>query len=203
MSSPDRYFRLALFFGLAPLVVGSGVFLLWCAAGWDWLMFAGLLTMWGGIASLIAGGLCLTAFAVKAAASQPRPPIGPRVAMALVALLVNIPVAFCIVVAAMQMFLRVELTVVNNGADLDHLVVFGGCGEADFGSVPSGATRVERLVVGCDGGLELHAVRSGNQLSGVVASYVTPGEHLDLRLTFAADGSWSVAEGGASPSAGR
>ncbi len=197
MNSVDRLYRIALICGLAPLAVGCGIFGLWCAVGWDWLMFAGLATMWAGIASVFAGGICLGLFAVKSAAMQPRPHIGPRIAIGLICLLVNLPAAFLIIVTAGYLFFSVHVTVTNQGLDLERLVVAGGCAEADFGPIPAGATRIERIVIKCDGSLDFQAWRGDQELSGTLVGYrVTHGEHLDVRLVFAPDGTWSTSASG-------
>jgi hypothetical protein len=71
------------------------VFILWLLMRWDWLIRAGIYTLYGGIASLLAGALALARFAWVAS----RPDGLPRrrrwlstVAGASV-LLVNLPVA--------------------------------------------------------------------------------------------------------------
>jgi len=194
MAPTDRSYRTALICGLAPLAIGVAIFVLWLATGWTWLMFAGLATVFCGSLSFLAGAISLFQFAAQAAALDPRPRIAPRVALGLAALLVNLPAAFLIIVAANYLFFSVDVIVVNRGPDFDRLVVAGGCAQADFGRLPSGATRTERVVIECDGSLDFQAERGGEKLSGTLVGYVTNSEQLIVHVTFAPDGTWSVTE---------
>jgi hypothetical protein len=55
----NRAYRIALFCGACPLVVGVSVFLLWMAFHWDWLMDAGIWTIVGGILLFMVGAISL------------------------------------------------------------------------------------------------------------------------------------------------
>ena len=49
----------ALALGAAPLVFGIGIFIVWALVRADWLMFAGIATIYVGICALAAGLSCL------------------------------------------------------------------------------------------------------------------------------------------------
>ncbi|SIO67317.1 hypothetical protein SAMN05444166_8332 [Singulisphaera sp. GP187] len=40
------YYKISLICGATPLFVGIAIFLLWLITRWDWLMAAGLLTLY-------------------------------------------------------------------------------------------------------------------------------------------------------------
>ena len=54
-----RAYRVALFCGACPLVVGVTVFLLWLITHWDWLEMAGICTIGCGILLFIVGACSL------------------------------------------------------------------------------------------------------------------------------------------------
>jgi hypothetical protein len=128
MASPRLFYRAALICGLAPLATGIGIFLLWLIVGWDWLMAAGVLAIFGGAISTIVGAGCLVAYAIKAARTDCDSHVGVRVTIALTALIINFPVALAIAFAAMFLFLRIQLTVsgpLTTGSRLVHMTEAG------------------------------------------------------------------------------
>jgi hypothetical protein len=192
MASPDRYYRAAVICGLAPLTAGTGIFLLWLVVGWTWLMFAGAFTVCAGVASAIAGASCLAAYALKSCDTRPKSQIGVRVAIASTALFVNFPAALAIILTAMYLALQIQVTVVNQGPAIERFVVSGGCTETDFGAISPGATRVQKIRIECDGVLEFHMQRAGQELGGVIQRYVTTNDWESHQITFSPDGDWSV-----------
>ena len=52
-------YRVALFCGAIPLIVGVSIFLLWLVTRWDWLMLAGVFTIYGGIGLFLIGSVAL------------------------------------------------------------------------------------------------------------------------------------------------
>jgi hypothetical protein len=55
----NRAYRLALFCGACPLVVGVSIFLLWLVTRWEWLPQAGILTILGGCVLFLIGSFAL------------------------------------------------------------------------------------------------------------------------------------------------
>src|SRR4051794_11541096 len=60
----------AVLCGAAPLLTGSGIFILWCGTGWDWLPLAGILTIYAGVIAVLVGMVFLFAHVVKATQQQ-------------------------------------------------------------------------------------------------------------------------------------
>jgi hypothetical protein len=56
----NRAYRIALFCGACPLVVGVSIFLLWLKTHWEWLETAGLLTIGLGCLFFVVGTVLLT-----------------------------------------------------------------------------------------------------------------------------------------------
>ena len=58
----NRVYRVALICGAAPLLIGVSIFILWLITRWDWLMMAGIFTLYGGVAIFVVGVLALARF---------------------------------------------------------------------------------------------------------------------------------------------
>jgi hypothetical protein len=55
----NRSYRAAILCGAVPLLTGISIFLLWLATRWEWLMVAGLLTLYGGVFFFVTGVMAL------------------------------------------------------------------------------------------------------------------------------------------------
>jgi hypothetical protein len=187
MMPPNRLLRAAMICGLLPLGTGVGIFLLWLIARWDWLMMAGLFTVYGGIVSVLVG----LGFLVAAGKQTPsaRPALG--------ILLANFPIAGFIIVVAFVIQTRFPVTVVNEGhATLDQFVVSGGGVEFDFGSVAPGQTVTRHRLIDHDGSLVFHARREGEEIEGTVEGYVTNNQGGHKRVVFDEAGEFEVLDHG-------
>ncbi|HEX4145993.1 MAG TPA: hypothetical protein VHY91_21005 [Pirellulales bacterium] len=189
MASPDRYYRAALICGLAPLATGVGIFLLWTAVRGDALAFAGLLTILLGTLSVITGGVCLLVYEVKSRRAEPESPIGRRVAIAATALLINFPAALLVVVAV-SFLIPSELTVANEGPEIERFVVSGCGAEKNVGAIAAGKTVVVKILVWHSGILEFHATRAGQEISGTIEGRMTPSSPSFPILDFSPNGDW-------------
>ena len=61
----------ALIFGAVPLVAGCGIFLVWCATGWEWLQAAGMLNILMGLIAFVLGLCCLLSFFIRTMQRRP------------------------------------------------------------------------------------------------------------------------------------
>jgi hypothetical protein len=128
-----RLYTAALLCGLAPLAIGTGIFVLWYLTRWNWLAFAWVFTFLGCVVSVIVGAVCLLFYALAAYRPVPREIFVRRVVIALAALLVNFPVAYLIVIAVTAIQFHSCVVVINEGPDIDRFVVSGACGDIDLG----------------------------------------------------------------------
>src|SRR5437773_2930664 len=91
----NRAYRVAVICGALPLVVGVSIFLLWLITGWDWLMMAGIFTLYGGVAIFVIGAVALARFCWLACRTpeQPRRRLWPSTLGCATLLLSNFAVA--------------------------------------------------------------------------------------------------------------
>ena len=192
MPSPQSYYRAALICGLAPLAIGTGIFLLWCVTTWDGIcfFFAGVLTILVGLISVLTGIRALISYACCALRTERKSAVVGRVLAGTAALLVNFPVAMAFVEIVDKVEGSSHFTVINHGPAIDRFVITGGGVEVDFGPIASGETSMRSFYVVQDGDLHYHARRGGASLDDSFG-YVTNGPGYNYVVTFAPDGSWT------------
>src|SRR5712691_7569882 len=128
MAFVTRSHRLAALFGSVPLSLGTAIFLIWLVARWDWLMFAGAIVLYGGVAMVVAGALGL-AHGCWVASRTPgawRRGLWRSTLGCAGLLLVNVPVAAGIIAAAIAIMTRYTVVVSNTSQErLDTVRVVG------------------------------------------------------------------------------
>jgi hypothetical protein len=148
----------ALLCGAIPLAVGSGIFILWCGTGWDWLQGAGLLTIWAGLFAVFGGALCLVAFIAESFGARRR--LGWRdgavCLLALALLAANVPACAAIIDAvvrldrarwsidrAEELYREGAVRVVNaSGAPAEDVRIIGLPSGGELGAIPPGGGSV-------------------------------------------------------------
>ena len=116
----DRPYRIALMCGIAPQTVGIAIFLLWLVTRWEWLVGAGLVTIYAGVFSVLIGAIALamSTFDFSDARSSPG---RRRFALALAAalLVANFPMAAAVSFGALTIMTAYVVTIHNDsGAPL-------------------------------------------------------------------------------------
>jgi hypothetical protein len=187
-----HFYYTALVCGLAPLVIGVSIFLLWLVTRWDWLAIAGLLTIAGGLLSETIGLGCLITFAIWSWKSPDRPPIGRRVLIALASFWINFPVLFAIFFAVEYFDSTPHLKISNQGPTIDRFFLSGACADAAFGPIPTGATVERPLSVRRDGDFAFKGVHGDSPIGGVVEDAIMLGDTAGLLLEFNREGHWTV-----------
>ncbi len=185
-------YRVALWCGALPLVVGVSIFVLWVITRWDSLMLAGIFTLFGGLAFFAAGAIALSRFCWLGlrAPDLPRRRLWLRTIACGALLLSNFPVAGGIVVAA-DVIETCYTVVVRNGSasPLDDVRVVGGGCDVSFGSIPPGDAVRRHFWIQCDGHLELRAVGLPDH---AIRGYVTNGQGCHTIVTVHPDGAVSA-----------
>lgn len=195
----NRAYRVALICGASPLLVGVSVFLLWLVTRWDWLMAAGMLTLYGGVAIFLVGALALARFCWLAFRSPD--PRGRRPWLSALAcaglLLVNVPVAGGIVAAAIAIETRYTVVVHNTSPQpLESVRVFGGGCDESLGSIPPGGFARRSFWIQRDGELRFRALRGAVIHTKTIDGYVTNNMGGHTTVTVHPDGTVSVSNDG-------
>jgi hypothetical protein len=172
----NRSYRLALICGALPLLGGISIFLLWLISRWEWLMLAGVFTLYGGVAVFCVGVFALARFCWSAFRTPelPRQRLWLSTLGCAALLLSNFPVAGGIIYGALR--IETQYTVmVRNGSQhpLNGVRVFGGGCEADFGTIPPGGSVRRSFWIQHDDQLEFRAVSGATMHAETIDGYVT------------------------------
>ncbi len=190
-------YRIALFCGATPLILGIAIFLAWLVTRWDWLSVAGILNIAGGLA-LFALGLASLAFFVWAGIRDSRVSSKKLASSSLLCaalLFSNFPVAIGIIAAVMHLEARMHygVVVVNQLPEpLDNARLEGGGVKVDLGTIEPGNRNYARLSFQRDGSLEFYAQAGKKKISSCVEEYVTGYMGGDKCVTVKADGTVTV-----------
>ena len=193
----NRTYRIALICGATPLFIGVSIFLLWLVTRWNWLMMAGLYTIYGGVPIFLIGVVALTRFCWLASRTPDLPRRRLRISVICCAglLLSNFPVAAAIVVGAVMIDTRYIVTVHNASSQpLDDVRVSGGGCEVDFGTISPGATLRRSFWVQCDGELDFCASSGSVRYNKTIDGYVTNGMGGNTSVIVGPQGTISVAD---------
>jgi len=198
----DRTLRVAVLSGLLPLLIGVSLFVLWIITRWDWLMLAGAILIYGGLASFVIGSIALVRYCWAAcrSADPPRRKWVPSALACAALLLSNFPTAGGIIAAVIAIETCYSVVVHNDSQQsLSDVRVYGGGCEADLGTIPPGGHAQRSLWIKRDGELEFRAVSSSTTHQVTIDDYVTSGIGCRTVVVINPDGTVSVSNGNAEP----
>lgn len=191
----NRAYRIALTCGATPLLIGASIFILWLITRWNWLMMAGIFTLYGGVAVVLAGVLALARFCWLAfrTPSYPRRRLWLSTSVCASLLLLNFPVAGGIAAAAISIETRYTVVVHSTlRQPLESVRVFGGGSDEYLGSIPPGSTVRQSFWIQNDGKLEFRARSGTTSHAKTIDGYVTNGMGGHTIVTINPDGTISV-----------
>lgn len=191
----NRAFRIALFCGAAPLLLGISIFLLWVLTRWNGLMLAGFLTLFVGAFLFLVG---VAALALSWRQAQRREDVSRRrVWLSTIGgaglLLSNFAVVGGISVAAIAIHTSYTVKIRNTSQQaINEVRISGGGCDISFGSIPPGGSVQKRFRIQQDGELAFSAVRGQARLNSIIDDYVTGNMGGDTTVTIKPDGSISI-----------
>jgi hypothetical protein len=191
-----RAYRLALICGAAPLAVGAAIFLLWLVTRWDQLVVAGVATIYGGVACFAVGLGALVRYyilATRAAEPVPRRKLGSDLAVALLLLFANYPLALGIIGGAMAIETRYTVIVRNDTTQpLAPVRIEGGGAKVSIVTLAPQERTERTLWFQAPGELRLETTLGEKKVSAVIEGYVTRGLGGRAEARVRADGSVEV-----------
>ena len=191
----NHAYRLALTCGAVPLLLGVSIFFLWVITRWDWLMMAGVATLYAGVAAFFIGAFALACFCWLASRSAdlPRRRNSNRVLACGLLLVSNFPVAVGIVAAAIAIETCYVVIVQNNSQQvLSGIRLSGGGCEAEIGTIPPGGAARRSFWIQDDGSLEFRALQGNSALTHTIDPYVCGGMGGHTTVIISPDESISV-----------
>ena len=168
--------RLAWFLGIAPLVVGVGIFVSWLILRADRLMLAGVVTLQIGICAVAAGIVCLVIYLVLARRSGQidRRRLARQAVGVLALYLIGFAAAGGAVVGGIMIETRYTVSITNHSEfPLRETTVEGGGVSAVFGDIPPGRTTKRSFWIETDGTLVLTGLHDSQNVQMTIDEYVT------------------------------
>jgi hypothetical protein len=188
-----RWLKAAVLLGLTPLATGVSVYLMWLFVRWDWLVFAGVFTVCGGLLCVAAGLASLVVYWRLARRQGDVTNLRRRVAAVGFLLFVNFPAVFAVGVGAVHVKTRYTVAVRNESPSaVDRLELSGGGVHLILETVPAGRSREVSFRFTQDGCLRYGLRHDGREHRGVVEGYVTGGLGGHSVLVIDGDGQVSV-----------
>jgi hypothetical protein len=194
----NRLHRVATICGATPLFLGTAIFVAWLVTSWKWLVMAGVVMLYVGLAFVAAGVLALglsswTAFRTPGI-SRRRVWLSTLSCLGL--LLANFLAADGIISAVIANATRYTVVVHNTSHErLDRVRVFGGGCDASYGSILPGATARRSFWIRQDSTLVFRASAGEKRLEQTIDGYVTTNLGGHTRVTVQPDRTISVTRG--------
>jgi hypothetical protein len=191
-------YRVAIICGALPLIVGTSVFLLWFATGWEWLPIAGILTIYAGV-FLFAVGVCVLGYqlwAARTAIDLRRGRLWIAVSVCAILMLGNFPAALGLMALALEVVSAEYVVQIDNRTKLPlgEIRVFGGGLDEDYKDIAPDAELLKRFWIKQDGDLKFEAVSNGHKIQAVIENGVTRYKPGHKTITVMADGQIEVSD---------
>ena len=193
----NRWLRFSVICGAAPLTVGVAIFLTWLLTRWDWLMLAGVLTIYSGLVVVAVGTIGVVLFVWKSVrvGHTPRKHVAWQALTVSGFLLLNVPVAAAIVASVIYIETQYVVTVINDSsAEVHSFVVSGGGVTIDIGTIAPGSEVRRAFIIKHDGELKGQGMQGGRPIEGIIEGYVTNGLGGNKLVRIQSDGTLGVAD---------
>jgi len=187
--------KAALVLGAAPLVIGLAIFALWVLTRAEWLMGAGVVTIYGGIAVIVGAAVCLVTYVWRSwrSRSVARGRLVWQTIGVLALFLANFVAAGGAVFGAVMIEARYTVAVSNQSdVPLGSTRVEGGGVSIEFGTIAPGATIKRSFWIEHDGELILNGMHGSSKIEASVDGYVTNNMGGDKLVVVEAGGTINV-----------
>jgi len=187
--------KCALLFGIAPLVSGTAIFVAWAVSRADWLMGAGITTIYAGMCSVALGAACLAVYLWKSWRLRTirRSRLAWQATAVIALFLANFIAAGAAILGAMVIESRYTVLIANQSdAPLESVSIEGGGVEINLDVIAPGATAKRSFWIEHDGELVLKGSHTFGKIEATIDGYVTNGLGGDKVVVLGADGTVDV-----------
>lgn len=171
----QRWWKAAMTCALVPLFVGATIFTIWYLTRATWLMMAGVINIYTGLAFFCTGFLCVVMYVWKSRQAK-MVAWKWRALLAVGLLIANFPAAGGLTFAASYILSTYTVIVDNrSGGSIENLSLHGPTGDYDFGTVPPNSRREKGFHFTGEGFVTYSAIIVGKSQSGQMFGYITSG----------------------------
>ncbi|MGV3755088.1 MAG: hypothetical protein ACO1QS_06875 [Verrucomicrobiota bacterium] len=189
-----RLLKLAFLCGALPLFIGTLIFLTWLITRWDWLMLAGLVTIFLGLVCFVMGvvGLSIHLYRMGQIAPPERQRQNWLALITACLLIINFPAAYFYTNWASDISTRYTLIVVNeSGQHMKSVMVTAPGVKREFGPIQPGGQVKRHLNFFGDGRMDFKAWAS-TETSGVIDGYAMGSMGGQKVLRLKPDGAYAI-----------
>jgi len=183
--------KAALFFGTIPLVAGIAIFVAWVLFRAEWLMLAGVITIYAGLCAIAVGAVCLAVYLWRSwrSGTVPRWRLVWQTVAVLALFLANFIAADAAVSGAMLIEARYTVSITNHSnVPFESARIEGGGVDISLGVIVPGATVKRSFWIEHDGALFLKATQGSRKIEATIEGYVTNGVGGDMIVVLQPDG---------------
>ncbi len=190
----NQFHKIALWCGLTPLAIGTVVYISWFILRYEWLMLAGMFTLFSGFALFGAGIICISIYFYKAKANS-LPGYKRKSIITTAILLVNLPVAAVMLVLAYHEISSSNITIANvSKYTIKNLYLTDGLRRYYIDNIPAQDSRSRSILFEIEGEILYNYSINGKYHTGIIIGYVTSGMGATVVMTITESGSAEVHE---------
>jgi len=171
----NKLYRSSIFFGVAPLIIGTCVFALWYLTKVDVLILVGVYTIIGGLISVLVAAICLAIYLYRE--TQRKTSAKTLFKKGLLSggvIIVNFPLAFILAFTAITIITSYSLTIRNNSSSTVSRITITAPGVSRIiEGVRPNEESTQKFKFKSDGVLRFSATHNENEFSGIIEGYVT------------------------------
>ena len=173
----SKLHRSSILFGVAPLIIGAGVFALWYFTKADVLMLVGIGTIVGGLVAVLVAAICLVIYLYRE--TQRKTSAKTLLQEGLLSgsiIIVNFPLAFILVFSAITIITTYTITIRNKSSSMISKITITAPGVRRIvEQIPPNDEVTQKFKFWSDGVLRFSGVQNENEFIGTIEGYVTSG----------------------------
>ncbi len=173
----NKLYRSSIFFGVAPLIIGTCVFALWYFTKVDMLVLVGIYTIIGGLISVLVAAFCLAIYIYQEMRRKTSAKtLFQKGLLSGGVIVVNFPLAFILAFTAITMITSYSLTIRNDSSSTVSKIAITAPGvNRIVERVWPNDEATQRFKFKSDGVLQFSATQNENEFGGIIEGYVTSG----------------------------
>lgn len=190
----NRWYSISLWCGLLPLCTGTTIFFTWLIIRADWLMLAGIFTIYAGLVLFCTGTMSLAVYFFKARANKSTG-YWKKSIVALIILLANFPAAATILSAVLYKESASSVTVVNNSEyKIEDIYLSDRVHRYEIGSLSPHELLVNEIHFKSEGSVGYSYTSNGIKYKGTLFGYVTGGLAVSANMVITESGEVEIIE---------
>ncbi len=190
----NKWYRISLICGLTPLCIGTLIFFCWRSTRLHWLMTAGVITIYAGLAIFIIGIICLAVYFFQARKTAVKE-YKKKSIIALTILLANFPVVAVIISIVFYLISLSSVQFENQSSTKTGEILLSEKGHVyKIGSLLPNETLEKKIQFQSEGSVRYSFTRNKIKYEGIMFGYITGGHGSSATLKITKSGEVKINE---------